>query len=123
MGHHVLLDLNPRVDPPGWLGGQDKPIYGAMTEALSSSHGAGLRIQSLVFDRETFPTMGSVRAWVIEHEFYDDKIHGTDHSWRVRQHDPMNFQSDSYRTITLTDGVQAIVARPTVISFPAEGTP
>lgn len=75
-------------------------------------------IQTLIFDKKTFPTKGSVRVWVKAHGFQilqsdvtKPGIDETKTSYRVRQRPPGDFIPGSFRTITLTEGVKAVVGR------------
>lgn len=63
-------------------------------------------VQSLLFASRKF-TPHQARAWARRHDFGSRKIDVTDEHVRIRQADPSQFSD--FRTITLTDGVQAIV--------------
>jgi len=68
-------------------------------------------IQSLLFSKDVF-TRGNAIEWAKEHGFkYGDRDeHG--HNIRLRQIDPEDITRGTFRTITLTDGIQAVVAVP-----------
>jgi len=66
-------------------------------------------VQTLIFSKEVFKTAESAQTWAKEHDFQHDKVDETDDSWRLRQRDPGDFDPESFRTITLTTGVQAVV--------------
>lgn len=74
-------------------------------------------IQTLIFDKRVFTTEAQVRRWVREHGFSIMKttpvlkpgIDETSTSWRVRQRNPGDFVRGSFRTITITEGVKAVV--------------
>lgn len=71
-------------------------------------------IQTLILSKERFDTKAKANAWIKEHDF---KIKPgapdeTEESWRYRQREPGEFQPGSFRTITLTDGVKAVIGRP-----------
>lgn len=66
-------------------------------------------VQTLIFDKAVFKTAEEAKKWAREHEFRADKVDETDESWRLRQRDPGDFEEGSFRTITLTKGVQAVV--------------
>lgn len=80
-------------------------------------------VQTLIFDKKKFPTAASVRTWVKEHGFSVTSkaeaepvtkpgIDETETSWRVRQRPPSDFKEGSFRTITITDGVKAVIGTP-----------
>lgn len=63
-------------------------------------------VQSLLFSRNAF-TPHQARAWARRHDFGSRKVDVTEAHVRIRQADPSQFSD--FRTITLTDGVQAVV--------------
>lgn len=67
-------------------------------------------VQSLVFDKEQF-THAAAEAWARGHGFKATKTDETESSYRLRQREPGDFVDGSFRTITLTDGVKAVVGR------------
>lgn len=70
----------------------------------------GTEIQTVIFSKEKF-TLDECREWLDEHEFKSDKVDENDSSYRFRQRDPDDFDSDSLRTIEISDGIQAVVGR------------
>jgi len=68
-------------------------------------------VQTLIFSKDKFPTAESAKAWAKAHDFKSDKVDETEESWRLRQRDPGDFQEGSFRTITLTEGVKAVIGR------------
>ena len=68
-------------------------------------------VQTLIFSKEKFETAEAAKAWAKAHDFRSDKVDETDESWRLRQRDPGDFQEGSFRTITLTEGVKAVIGR------------
>lgn len=68
-------------------------------------------IQSLIFSKDIFADISSVKAWIKEHsdEFGDYGMDETSTSIRSRQYDPEHFSE--FRTITLTEGVSAVYGR------------
>ncbi|KPK67240.1 hypothetical protein AMJ82_11005 [candidate division TA06 bacterium SM23_40] len=83
-------------------------------ELLSYAGADPTEIQTLIFDKDKFPTEASVRAWIKDHDFKlspNPGIDETDSGWRVRQRDPGDFQEGSFRTIDITDGVKAVIGR------------
>jgi ATP-dependent protease ClpP protease subunit len=65
-------------------------------------------VQTLIFDKEVFKSADSVKPWCKKHDFKTG-IDETDDSYRVRQRDPGDFDKGSFRTITFTKGVKAVV--------------
>lgn len=74
-------------------------------------------IQTLIFEKDKF-TKTQAKNWCIANGFLGrlSTIDETAHSWRMRQHAPKLFKTDSFRTIELKDGVKAIVAKRIPIS-------
>jgi phage-related protein (TIGR01555 family) len=69
-------------------------------------------IQALIFSKEAFGLPGMATAWARNHGFSVPKIEESETTFRIRQFDPAGFASDSFRTIELADGVQAVTAMP-----------
>ena len=63
-------------------------------------------IQTLLFAKPSF-TPHQARSWARRNGFGSRKVDVTDEHVRIRQADPSQFSD--FRTITLTDGVQAVV--------------
>lgn len=72
----------------------------------------GTEIQTLIFAHEAFKNEDYVKAWAREHGFKYGSVDETGTSWRLRQQEPENFTKDSFRTITITDGVKAVIGCP-----------
>ena len=72
----------------------------------------GTEIQTLIFAHEAFKNEDYVKAWAREHDFKYGQVDETETSWRIRQQEPENFLRDSFRTITITDGISAVIACP-----------
>lgn len=69
-------------------------------------------IQSLIFDRDMF-TPAQARRWAVQHEFKATKVDLQPNTIRIRQMSPNRFDSRyGFRTIGITDGVQATVGVP-----------
>lgn len=69
-------------------------------------------IQTIILSKEIFPTLEDARKWATDNEFKHDKVDETPASWRFRQIDPSECKEDTLRTITLTEGVKAVICRP-----------
>jgi hypothetical protein len=71
----------------------------------------GTKVQTLIFSKTHFTRRGAV-AWARQHGYRASKVDEKPNSYRVRQHSPASFGRGSFRTIRLTDGVQAAVGCP-----------
>ncbi|KKM79449.1 hypothetical protein LCGC14_1349820 [marine sediment metagenome] len=69
-------------------------------------------VQTLILNKEEFPTRADAVKWARDHDFRSDKVDETEESWRLRQFAPGRCQDGSFRTIELTDGVQSVICRP-----------
>jgi len=69
-------------------------------------------IQTLIFDKKRFPTAADAKRWARENDFKAGGVDETENSFRLRQRDPGDFQPGSFRTISLTEGVKAVIGRP-----------
>lgn len=70
----------------------------------------GLVIQTLIFYKEYF-TLEEAKKWIKEHGFVDNGYDETENTYRFRQRDPEDFIQDSFRTITITTGIKAVVGK------------
>lgn len=68
-------------------------------------------VQTVLFDVSAF-TPAAARAWARSHGFVAPKVDVTDRYIRLRQRDPSAYRTGTFRTITLTDGVLAVVGVP-----------
>jgi hypothetical protein len=71
----------------------------------------GVQVQSLIFDSNQFSAR-EARSWASEHGF---KAPATDRgptTLRLRQKSPRSFDENTFRTIALRGGVNAVVASP-----------
>lgn len=72
-------------------------------------------VQSVVCSKDQFETVDEAKKWIKDHGFKTTHAgKGPDEtgtSWRFRQRDPGDFDSGSFRTIELTDGVSAVVGQ------------
>lgn len=69
-------------------------------------------IQTIICSKRRFRSVAEAAQWVREHGFAAGKVDETEDSYRFRQREPEEFQPNSFRTITLTRGVQAVIGRP-----------
>jgi len=71
----------------------------------------GTKIQSVLMDKGRFKYPSQAKVWLKDHKFrrtLDEKPN----TFRARQLDPSAFKSRSFRTITLTKGIKAVVGCP-----------
>jgi hypothetical protein len=66
-------------------------------------------VETLIFSKKVFKTAAKAKKWAKDHDYKATKVDETDKSWRIRQRDPGDFKKDSFRTITFTKGVKAVV--------------
>jgi len=71
----------------------------------------GSELQTIMFDRDYF-NGHAARSWLKDHEFAAPKTDKTEKFLRYRQGEPQDFQKGSFRTITLTKGIKAVVGIP-----------
>lgn len=67
-------------------------------------------VQSLVFSKNKF-TAEQAKDWAQKHKKHFGKVDITEDTIRLRQIDPGRFIEGSFRTITLTEGVKAVIGR------------
>lgn len=67
-----------------------------------------MQIQTLIFDKDSFDAE-KAKKWAEDHKFKSAKVDETGSSFRLRQLNPGRFKT--MRTITLTDGVKAVVGK------------
>lgn len=68
-------------------------------------------VQTLIMSKDRFPTRAEAKSWASGHGFKSDDIRETTRSWRLRQRPPGDFQQTSFRVISMTRGVQAVIGR------------
>lgn len=69
-------------------------------------------VQSLILSKDKFKSEEAARNWAKDHNFKTSKLDETEDSFRFRQFDPSKCQSNSFRTIELDEGVNAVICRP-----------
>lgn len=70
----------------------------------------GSRVQALVFDKDKYPEVEDAKNWANDHGFESGKVDESEEGIRLRQEDPGAFAR--MRTISLTEGVKAVVGFP-----------
>lgn len=81
-------------------------------DALKGGKADTTEVQTVICSKERFESAEEARTWCREHDFRVDKVDETEDSYRFRQFDPSRCQEDTFRTITLTEGVKAVICRP-----------
>ncbi len=89
----------------------DMKVVDAILEGVARE--AGLQVQTLVFNKGKFKTANEAKLWAKAHKFDVSKVEETSDSFRIRQEEPAKFHEGTFRTIRLTDGVDAVVAKMT----------
>lgn len=95
-----------RSQPPGAGGTKESP-----QEVLERVTSDNMVVQTLVFDKAVFSESQSIE-WAKDHGFNADKLDVTETTYRVRQLDPSDCEENSFKTIDVTKGVQAVTATP-----------
>lgn len=68
-------------------------------------------VQSLIFDKDYF-TKSQAKRWAAQNEFVSTGVDTKENTYRIRQYDPLLFARGTFRTIELTEGVQAVIGMP-----------
>jgi hypothetical protein len=68
----------------------------------------GTEVQSLILSKERFASAEAAQGWASSHDFTSGDVDETEESYRLRQFDPGDCESEP-RTISLDTGVQAVV--------------
>jgi len=69
-------------------------------------------VQTLILLKRVFDTLADARKWVKDHGFTAEKVDTTENTWRFRQFPPGKCKSGTFRTISMTKGVQAGICVP-----------
>jgi SNF2 family DNA or RNA helicase len=65
-------------------------------------------VQTVLFDRRAW-SKAAAEAWLRHHGYDARKVDTTEHYHRFRQHDPHHYVPGSFRTITFTSSIKAVV--------------
>lgn len=68
-------------------------------------------VQTLIMSKDRFKSVAEAKAWLKENDFKDFGVDETEKSYRFRQRNPEEFQENTFRTITITNGVSAVGGR------------
>ena len=100
-----FVDLWLQFGVADWLDRYDAEPQSNPTRPGSSE------VQSLMFDRSVFSKPEAVQ-WATQHGFGAPKVHLTPNLIRLRQVSPTRFKRSSFRTISMSEGVKAVVGVP-----------
>jgi ADP-ribose pyrophosphatase YjhB (NUDIX family) len=124
-----ILDTLPSADSidrlygTAWQGGKYRDQASVLRRELQRRQGVrqnpqrkrwprSSEVQSLIFDRDMF-TPRQAQQWARQHDFAATAVDKQANTLRIRQVDPEAFdRTYGFRTIRLTDGVQATVGVP-----------
>jgi len=82
------------------------------TDILKEEFLKQTKVQTLILLKRVFDTLADARKWVKDHGFVDKKVDTTENTWRFRQFPPGKCKSGTFRTISMTKGVQAGICVP-----------
>ena len=68
-------------------------------------------VQTIICSKARFKSRAAAAKWVRDHGFHTTKVDETSTSYRFRQREPGAFTKGSLRTITLTNGVKAVIGK------------
>ena len=71
----------------------------------------GTQVQTLILSQQFF-NQREAASWIRRHGFRLNKIDESKNFWRFRQQEPDEFEKDSFRTIRLRPGVEAVIGCP-----------
>lgn len=71
----------------------------------------GTKIQTLILEKEYF-TKSEAKNWANKSDFIYGFVDEKENTYRIRQKEMSEFEKDSFRTITITDGVKAVIGCP-----------
>ena len=71
----------------------------------------GTQVQTLILSQQFF-NQREASSWIRRHGFCLTKIDESANFWRFRQQNPDAFEKDSFRTIRLRPGVEAVIGCP-----------
>lgn len=86
-----------------------KEISKTITKLLVYGQKNKRKVQTLILSKSRFRDVKSAKKWVVGHGFSVHKVDETANSFRFRQRNPSEFKSGSFRTITLSSGIKAVI--------------
>lgn len=105
--HELAIELMRKVRRGEELTGDQRVVLASIVAAQRQP----TTVQSLILSKERFKSREAARNWVTGHKYHATKIDETETSYRFRQREPGEFKPGSFRTITLTDGVKAVIGK------------
>lgn len=98
----------------GMLTGQQRRMRGESSPFALTNPAGATNVQTLLFHADAF-NVGQAKSWAKRHGYRFGSVDtggGRATHIRIRQHDPDTYAAGSFRTIALTDGVQAVIGVP-----------
>ena len=71
----------------------------------------GTQVQSVILSQQFF-SLREAESWIRRNGFHISKIDESQNFWRFRQQPPTRFEKESFRTIRLRPGVEAVIGCP-----------
>lgn len=69
------------------------------------------KTQSILFDKNIY-SLEYAKDWLYKHNYSNStQVDETENNYRFRQQNPDNFDENSFRTITLTNGIKAVIGK------------
>lgn len=68
-------------------------------------------VQTLILDKGRFASVSDAKDWAFSQGFKYGKVDDTGNALRLRQRDPDDFDKSTFRTISITDGVRAVIGK------------
>ncbi len=96
------VDLGPDFSPP-----KEASPFSRMESFPRGRAKGHSRVQSLMLDKDVFPTLRDAQKWVLAHHYHVTTVGSSGDYWRFRQEDPGAFAK--LRTIQFRPGVKATV--------------
>jgi len=103
--NHILMDAQGRMG----RGRAPYPIAGIGADANDQRQPT--TTQTLILSKDVFKSLSAARAWIKEHDFKSGKVDETENSYRFKQIEEGKFKDGSFRTITLRNGVKAVIGK------------
>lgn len=82
-----------------------------MNDSIYNTFAVSMVIQTLIFSKSTFKTSEEAKKWASSHKFKSGNVRETGDSWRLQQRPPEEFDSATFRTVSITDGVTAVMGK------------
>lgn len=71
----------------------------------------GMTIQTIILNKKRWPTKAEAKTWAKSKGFFSASVAETSGSWRIRQRAPETFSQETFRTIIMTNGADAVVGK------------